>query len=361
VSAPADAAIELRAMPTPFALIDTVRLDRNLHAMQRRVEALGARLRPHFKTHRSVELAMRQRELGAAGFTCSDVAQLNALLDHDTGQLFLSSPVQLDPATRPALRRAARAGRVTFAISSDASLDALVAAVGGTSAAVLVEVDVGCRRTGVAPDRCGALAARAVGSGLELHGLFSYPGQSYLPGAAEPVAEDERAELSRAEDSLRAHGLAAVIVSGGSTPTMCHAQAGVVNEYRPGSYALGDRQQVVIGGVSKDQLAIALVATVLQAGSDGVVLDAGGKALGRDAPAWLDGHGTVGGSDGPVISRLYDHHAVIDRWDGPRPSEGERVMVVPNNVNSALALQSAVVLAPPGDARGVLVNLIHDA
>src|SRR5262249_4658649 len=100
--------------------------------------------------------------------------------------------------------------------------------------------------------------------------------------------------------------------------------------------------------------------TVLRTHADRVVLDVGAKALGRDEPPWLKGHGTVGRCDGPVISRLFDHHAVVDDWLGAMPAPGDRVAVVPNNVNSALALQSAVGLSQPGAAQGVVIDLIHD-
>ena len=44
---------------TPYLLLDTARLDRNLARMSARAKALGVRLRPHMKTTKSVEVGQR--------------------------------------------------------------------------------------------------------------------------------------------------------------------------------------------------------------------------------------------------------------------------------------------------------------
>jgi len=63
-----------------------------------------------------------------------------------------------------------------------------------------------------------------------------------------------------------------------------------VTEVRPGTYLLGDRQQVALGGSPPDGVAIAVAATVVStAVADQVVIDAGAKALTRDLPTYLHG------------------------------------------------------------------------
>ena len=60
---------------TPRLVLDEARLMRNLTAMQRRVDGLGARLRPHAKTHKSAEIMRRQLALGACGATVARSAR----------------------------------------------------------------------------------------------------------------------------------------------------------------------------------------------------------------------------------------------------------------------------------------------
>lgn len=52
---------------TPALLLDLERLQRNLSEMAEMCRAHGRTLRPHVKSHKTVEIAERQRELGAVG------------------------------------------------------------------------------------------------------------------------------------------------------------------------------------------------------------------------------------------------------------------------------------------------------
>jgi D-serine deaminase-like pyridoxal phosphate-dependent protein len=346
--------------PTPFARIDPERLHENVGSMQRWVAGLGAQLRPHFKTHRSAYVAQLQLAAGAVGFTCSDIAQLNTLIALDVRDIFVSSPIQVDPATWPVLRRAAATGRVTFAVTSPESVRALATALGAGSSRVWVEIDVGCHRTGVAPSACLAMAEAARAAGLAFDGIFGYPGHSYHPGDAQRVSDQERELLDAAVQHLERGGVTVAHVSAGSTPTIRYAAPELITEYRPGTYVLGDRQQIALSAIGPASVALTVTATVLASDGGRVVLDAGAKSLGRDAPPWLNGHGTVGALDGPTISRMYDHHTVVDEWSGRLPAVGDRLEVHPNNANSTLALQSAVILAGGHDSVGRLAELVHD-
>jgi D-serine deaminase-like pyridoxal phosphate-dependent protein len=179
--------------------------------------------------------------------------------------------------------------------------------------------------------------------------------------AADPRAsEQERESLGAAVKHLELGGVRIAHVSAGSTPTIPYATGELITEYRPGTYALGDRQQIALSAIRSPSVALTVTATVLASNRGRVVLDAGGKSLGRDTPSWLEGHGTIEALDGLVISRLYDHHAVVDGWSGPLPTVGERLSIHPNNANSTLALQSAVILARHNDQVGQLAELVHD-
>ena len=47
-------------VPTPAFLIDEAKLVRNLERAKAKAKALGITLRPHLKTHKSIEIARRQ-------------------------------------------------------------------------------------------------------------------------------------------------------------------------------------------------------------------------------------------------------------------------------------------------------------
>jgi D-serine deaminase-like pyridoxal phosphate-dependent protein len=155
--------------------------------------------------------------------------------------------------------------------------------------------------------------------------------------------------LSEAASTLTRAGFEPRHLSAGSTPTMPYARSGVATEYRPGTYVFGDRQQLTLGSVKSDQLSLTVVATVIAVHGERIVLDAGGKALGRDAPRWLEGYGLLTNGSEMLIDRLYDHHSVIESYRGDRLQVGDRVAVVPNNANSAMALLRSAWVTEDGE------------
>lgn len=336
---------KLSDLATPFALIDARLMRRNIAAMQEAMVSIGASLRPHFKTHRTIAIARLQRDAGAIGVTVATLRQLDAV-GRDLGcPVLVSSPLQVDASAGHGLRAAQATGRVTFSVESIESVELLRAALGPElTADVMIEVEAGCQRSGVPAADCGDLARTASSLGFHVVGLFSYPGQAYIPDQARAASEQELAALDLGASALRRAGFDPEHISAGSTPTMRFARSGVATEYRPGTYVFGDRQQLALGAMDRSQVSLTVVATVVAVHEDRLVLDAGGKALGRDAPRWLPGYGQLAARSDALITRLYDHHAVVEAYRGPGVSTGDRLAILPNNANSVMALlQSAWV------------------
>jgi D-serine deaminase-like pyridoxal phosphate-dependent protein len=245
-----------------------------------------------------------------------------------------------------------------------AGLEALAAATRESRPpAVLIEVDVGGHRTGVPPGVAGSLASHAVRLGLTVRGVFTHGGHGY-GGRAERVAaaQDEVTGLAVAAEAVRAAGIEPLVISAGSTPTAELSARGDVTEERPGTYVFGDRQQAFLEGRPFDDTALLVASTVVSHGpGDGFVVDAGAKILGKDVAPYLAGHGTVVGSPDAVISRVNDHHGVVDLPAGSaRPPIGEIVWIAPNHVCPVVNLVDEYVVAQAGrivdrwpvDARG---------
>ncbi|MEX2627537.1 MAG: hypothetical protein WD225_11690, partial [Ilumatobacteraceae bacterium] len=106
-----------------------------------------------------------------------------------------------------------------------------------------------------------------------------------------------------------------------------------------------------LGGSDPATLALAVAATVVSTAVPGrCVLDAGAKALAKDRPDWLAGHGVVPHLPGAVIRAVYDHHAVLDlAHDTPPPRVGDVVAVVPNHVCPVVNLTDELLLTRAGE------------
>ena len=72
------AGVNINDLPTPCALVDLDRLERNARRMADKARRLGVRLRPHVKTHKCVEAARIQTDLHFGGVTVSTLAEAQA-------------------------------------------------------------------------------------------------------------------------------------------------------------------------------------------------------------------------------------------------------------------------------------------
>ncbi|MEO1632032.1 MAG: alanine racemase, partial [Bacteroidota bacterium] len=176
--------MHLADLPSPALLVDRTRLDANLDAMQAQAEAQGVALRPHVKTHKSVEIALRQRERGAVGLTVATVGEAEVFARFGFNDLCIAKPlVGRDNLARVAKLLAGKT-RVTFCVDTLAGArqaDAFFAEQGRT-ADVLLEVDTGHARTGIRwnhPDAMSLVRALAELPSLALVGLLTHGGQVY--------------------------------------------------------------------------------------------------------------------------------------------------------------------------------------
>jgi D-serine deaminase-like pyridoxal phosphate-dependent protein len=335
--------------------VDEARLDQNLRAMAGRAAGRGLLLRPHVKTHKSVEIARRQLGHGATGISVATLGEAETFADAGFAEIFVAYPLWVDQDRAPRLRALAGRIRLMAGVDSLASLHQLAEAVRGHAELhVLVEVDCGLRRSGVAPADAGQIATAAARAGLAVHGVFTFPGHSYAPGMPAQAAGDEAAALRAAAESLARAGLPCPVRSGGSTPSAGQTisaapggdgsagdgpSGGAITELRPGVYAFNDAQQVVLGTCTLDEVALSVLATVVSTPApDRIVLDAGAKVLGYDRPAWTPGHGLLPAFPEATVSGLWEHHAVAITGAGPRPAVGDRVVVIPNHVCTTVNL-----------------------
>ena len=178
-------------LQTPYLVVDRDVLQANLGAMAARARDHGVALRPHAKTHKCLEIARRQLALGAAGLTVATVGEAEVFADGGFTDLFIAYPVWAAGARGPRLR--ALAERVALRVGADSAegVELLAHVLAGSEAEVVVEVDSGHHRTGVAPERAGEVAAAARRCGLGVAGVFTFPGHSYGPGRRHEAALGE--------------------------------------------------------------------------------------------------------------------------------------------------------------------------
>jgi D-serine deaminase-like pyridoxal phosphate-dependent protein len=344
---------------TPALLIDLDVAERNARQLADELRSRGISLRPHAKTHKSVALAKLQLQTGARGITVGNLGEAEVLAAGGVDDIFIAYPVWAEGPKAARLRALHDLPGLDLAVGFDSvgGAQRLAAAVAGSNRRlrVLLELDPGYHRTGVLPRDARTVARAATDLGLELVGLFTHGGHGYAGiDAVAGAAADEVRTLTAGRDALNAEGIDVQILSAGSTPTALGAAASPVGEIRAGTYLVGDRQQVTLGSVPPDGIALWVAATVVSTAARGqVVVDAGAKTLTKDVAPYLDGHGYLPAYPAAVIEKVSDYHGNVRIPTGmPAPRLGEVVAIVPNHCCPVIDLRDSFLVVRDGKLAG---------
>ncbi len=360
----------LESLPTPALVVDATATRRNINRLAAYGAQHGIAIRPHTKTHKSRMLAQLQLQAGARGLTVAKAGEAAAMAPICDDLLMAYPAVDSERCAR--LAELGRGKTMRIAVDSVTAVEALAAATrhAGSTLGLLVDLDVGNGRTGVAsPAEALRLAQIIAGtSGVRLDGLMIYPG--HIWAAADQQAAPLAAVSEKVQETLAlwsAQGLEAKIVSSGSTPTayQSHLCQGIT-EIRPGTYVFNDMNTVRAGYCALEDCSARIVCTVVSdAVKDQIIIDGGSKTLTSDlcVPARESGHGFIVEYPEAKITKLSEEHGQVDvsRCER-RPKVGERLAVIPNHICPCVNLRDAFWWCEPGqealqvpvDARGLL-------
>ncbi|MGE3911081.1 MAG: alanine racemase [Chloroflexota bacterium] len=360
-------------LDTPAFVVDLNVLERNIQSMADHARQFGVALRPHAKTHKTVEIARMQLAAGAMGLTLAKLGEAEALLSNvPDGQeplplnnLLLAFPI-IGNQKLPRLLDLARRLRVTVSLDS---LDAAqqigaAASASGQEIGLLVEVDTGGRRCGVLPGEPTLALAREIDRtpGVRFEGIMTHEGHAYAasPATLREVSQEAGRVMVQTAKLLRADGHETPVVSVGSTPSARHiAEVPGVTDVRPGTYVFQDYNQVRLGVATVEECAGTVHATVIaRPAPDRAVVDAGTKAVASDRNMIVvdrEGYGFVKGQPGWFFARASEEHGVLLRQEDGHADDlriGDRVELIPNHICPAVNLYDRLTVQRGGEVVG---------
>lgn len=351
--------MSISKLTTPALLLSRQRLQGNLARMNTRASQLGVTLRPHLKTCKSVDVARHVLGDRWSSAAVSTLAELSAFFAAGIRDLRYTAPFAAEklPLVAPLIEQGLHF-EVLIGDLGNAAAVGRAASESGVAVHVMIEVDVDGYRGGVSP---ASRAFRELAAMLERHaqlelrGLYSYGGGTYrIAGKAERVdlIERHRHTLVEAAGALREAGHACPILGIGSSPALHDAATYEgIDEACAGVYVFQDLAQRGIGVTSLDDIAVSVLATVVQhkADSGRIYIDAGALALAQDRSTASQvedqGYGLVCdaetlqplGNGDVIVAAVSQEHGLVQRRDGsPAPADqlpvGGRVRVMPNHV-----------------------------
>lgn len=323
---------------TPALIVDLDALEHNLDRMAALIAPTGAKLRAHAKTHKSPVLAHWQRARGAVGQCVQKVGEAEALIWGGVDNLLLTNQVM---GSSKLARFVALSGMAEIAICVDdlRHIEALEATGADASRRinVLVEIDVGMDRCGVAPGAPAVALAKRIAASphLRFKGLQAYHGGAQhlrTPQEREEAIRGAVRDTTQTLDLLHAARLECDIVGGAGTGTFeFELASGIYTEIQAGSYCFMDADYARNHGGHAAGFAHALfvLTTVMSQTRPGrAVVDSGLKALAVDSGLPL-----VHASD-IHYTGASDEHGNL-RWDAGAGVAGvclgEKIRLIPGH------------------------------
>jgi D-serine deaminase-like pyridoxal phosphate-dependent protein len=279
---------------TPALLLDLDILERNLSRMQHKISALGPDLRPHIKTHKCVEIAKRQSQLGARGITVSTFYEAQEFAKAGFNDITWAFPIPLVYASRAV--DLAKSVTLRVVVDSKEAIHHLEQSckIAGGKIHVWLKVDCGYHRAGVdpaSPEAEELIRSLSESQYFLFDGILSHSGHAYSGTSRSQIlaaANQERDVMVEFAVRMRIRGYEVSGVSIGSTPSMSVIEnLDGVTEVRPGNYCFYDNTMVSLGVCGVQDCAVTLLASVIshQPRSLHFVVDAGALALSKDTGA----------------------------------------------------------------------------
>ncbi len=347
----------LADVDTPALVLDLDAFERNLAALPRRLAGSKVQLRPHSKTHKSPVIALRQIAHGAVGVCCQKVSEAEVLHAGGVQDILIANEV----VGRQKLRRLAAlacSAKIAVCVDHADNVEQLetAAAEFGATITVLIEIDVGANRCGVAPGAPAVELARRIVAmpHLRFDGLQAYHGSAQHLRAHDDrrrAIEQAAASAAATRAAIEAAGIACPRITGAGTGTFAfEAHSGVYTELQCGSYVFMDAdygRNLDAEGMARAPFEHSLFvwATVMSRPSrERAVVDAGLKAFSVDS-----GMPLLPDHPGAILTRASDEHGRIDLGDEiPGLELGDKVRLVPGHCDPTVNLHDWYVCVRAG-------------
>lgn len=332
-------------LDTPVAVVDLDIMEKNIYDMARFAKSVGVQLRPHIKTHKVPEITALQLEAGALGITCAKLGEAEVMLDAiAVDDIFIANQIVGGYKIQRLFRLLGNilVSRLIVAVDSLEVAQPIsdMAIQKRTKIPVLIEIDVGLKRTGVPYGEPAVKLAQELSKldGLELVGIYTHEGHVY--GAKNPeqlreISLESGTMMVETADMLRKSGFNVQIVSVGSTPSAkitCTIPG--ITEIRPGTYVFNDYYQIKLGVVKEEDCAFTILATVISTPERGrAVIDAGTKSFTSEKCSDFGVYGLIKNMPYVRLVRAYEEHGIleIDTSNG-NLKVGDKLEIIPNHV-----------------------------
>lgn len=278
----------INEIETPAILVDLDVMERNIEWYAGFADDHDVALRSHTKTHKIPAIAHREHDRTGAGIVCQTLSEVEVMAHAGIDDVYLSYMVVGDSKLNRLVNLSDTLAEFATTVDGPGNIDPLQGAAANhdTTVDVILEIDIGLNRVGVAPEDAPEMAQYLADQpNLNVTGVMAYEGHI---GYGEKTEADYERECRLAMDELEATvdriedtGVGISEVKVGSTPTSLYSgKHPVVTEINPGMFPFMDAHLLDVPHIEKNDCALGVLTTVISAPTDErVVVDAGSKSI----------------------------------------------------------------------------------
>jgi D-serine deaminase-like pyridoxal phosphate-dependent protein len=343
--------LRVEELDTPALLLDLEKFEHNVRTMAGHFRARGVGWRPHAKAFKTPAIAHHLRKAGALGVTVAKVSEAEVMAAAGIDDILIA---HLVVGASKAARLAAIQRQADVKVTVDhpnhvGPLDE-AARRAGVRIGVLVDIDLGMKRCGVAtPDAAVTLAAQVSRApGLRFDGLMGYEGHTLMiedPAAKRAAISEAIGRLLETRRLVEEAGFPCRIVSaGGSGSYQYTADIPGITELQAGGGIFACQYYTQVCRVKGHLPALSVLATVVsQPGQDRRILDIGQKSVSayRTQPVLLD-------FPSSRVVGLSAEHATVELGAGDHLKIGDKVSVIPGYSDFTFVLHNRVLVHDTG-------------
>jgi D-serine deaminase-like pyridoxal phosphate-dependent protein len=334
----------LETLDTPSMVVDLDIMEENIQKLMLLLKPLGVNIRPHLKTTKSPILAKKLIAAGAKGACVAKLSEAEVMAAEGVEDLLITCEIIGAAKVGRLVELFRNHPKVQIVVDSEIGATAIYAALRGSGIEkpiqVLIDLDVGLHRTGVAPESALALAQHISAlSLLKLIGVQGYEGHLQHVHNREEREKQCRASmtiLTGTATLLREKGFDIQVVTTGGTGTaeFCATSPGVT-EVQPGSFIFMDSDyRNAVGSYFSHSLTIISTVISKSASVRRVTIDAGLKTLTTDS-----GFAEPKDMPGVTYTPMGDEHGWL-QWEDNAPDIliGARVEMIPSHIDPTVNL-----------------------
>jgi len=271
----------------PTLFIDIKKCKKNINRMFSKARTNNLELRPHFKTHQSLEIGSWFKEVGVSKITVSSVSMAEYFSTQwdDITIAFPTNILEIEP-----INTLANKINLNLSIENEESISFLNEHL-KFKVNIFLKIDVGYHRTGINPSNIDLIniILNIIDANplLNFIGFLGHAGHTYQCRTDKAIKEEHSKSLgvmAKLKDEYKTR-YPNLVISLGDTPSCSVADDfSGIDEIRPGNFVFYDLTQNLIGSNSISQIAVALACPIvaLHKERSEIVIYGGGVHFSKD-------------------------------------------------------------------------------